>query len=86
MRAGALGRSAELVLSVVKENGLSSQEYIQVITNLSERSVRTALVSLKQAGLVREIADLTDARRKKYKEVKKWKNIIPYPNLTTRRN
>jgi len=64
---GAVSRtkSVQLVLAAISQ-GASSQEAIKTFTNLSERSVRNALQALKQAGLIMEIIDLLDARKKKY--------------------
>jgi DNA-binding MarR family transcriptional regulator len=67
---GVFNKSVELVLAAIRGNHLISQEQIQGITNLSERSVRSALVYLKETGLIEETTDLTDARKKKYEEVK----------------
>jgi uncharacterized protein (DUF433 family) len=71
---GAVSRtkSAQLVLAAISQ-GASSQETIKTFTNLSERSIRYALEYLKQSGLIIEITDLLDARKKNYKEVKNGK-------------
>jgi hypothetical protein len=44
----------------------ASQKTIQYKTRLSARTIRYKLVQLKSAGLIIEVTDLKDARRKLY--------------------
>ncbi|MBT3940592.1 hypothetical protein HOD83_00590 [Candidatus Woesearchaeota archaeon] len=60
-------QSVQRVLFWLAEGGELSQPAIKNLSQLSERSIRYALSILKQEGLVIEVINLIDVRKKKYK-------------------
>lgn len=58
--------SAKLVLKVLGEEGALTQSELAARTLLPQRTVRQALGSLEDAGVVEEEIDFMDARRKVY--------------------
>lgn len=63
------GVSVKTVLNVLIDNPNISQRTIQLLTELSNRSIRYALEELKFKKFIREIVDLTDSRKKKYEVI-----------------
>lgn len=58
--------AVDSVAMILARNPKITQKTVQMLTGLSNRSIRYAIDKLKVEGAVRELVDFKDVRRKRY--------------------
>ena len=78
-----LSPATKLVFKILEQNTWMTQKQITTQTFLPPRTVRYAIKSLREKGLLREKRDWNDLRRKYYR-VEKGGKICTYNNFNSR--